>query len=77
MLNCGRNTVLTKLSPFDIISTAIVNDFEIQCDVKYISLWDGEKLKSNTVADKVYNIASTNYFSFLTSNDCPALRVCY
>lgn len=71
------NVILAKLSPFDIVANAILNDFDIQCDVKYISLWDGEKLKSKTVCDKVYNIASTEFFSFLKCNDCPALRVCY
>ena len=58
------NVILAKFPPFDIICTAIVNDFEVQCDVKYISLWDGGKLKSKTVVDKVYIIASTKFFHF-------------
>jgi hypothetical protein len=69
--------LLAKLCPFNTVSNEMSIDFEIQCDIKYISSWDGEKLKSKTMSDKAYNIASLKYFSFLACNDCPALRVCY
>lgn len=76
-LSQKHNELLAKLCPFNVVSNAISIDFEIQCDVKYISSWDGEKLKSKTVSDKAYNIASLKYFSYLACNDCPALRICY
>ena len=76
-LSQKHNELPAKLCPFNVVSNAISIDFEIQCDVKYISSWDGEKLKSKTVSDKAYNIASLKYFSYLACNDCAALRIGY
>ena len=69
--------LLAKLCPFNVLTNAISIDFETKCGVKYISSWDGEKLKSKTVSDEAYDNASLKYFSFLACNNCPALRVCY
>ena len=72
-----HKALLAKLCSFNVLTTGISIDFEIKCDLKHISLWDGERLKSKTVSDEAYNNASLKYFSFLACNDCPALRVCY
>ena len=71
------DAIFAKLSPFDIISSSVIDDFFIQCNVTYITLWDGEKLKSKSVSDKVYNIASAKFYSFLQNNDSPSLRLFY
>lgn len=70
-----KNKVWTKLRKFDVCTNSIVNDFFIQCDINYLSLWDGDKMKTKPAADALFASASHQLSTFLHCNDSASLRL--
>ena len=69
--------IMVKLNLLEAPSNTIKADFVIQCEISFLSVWDGEKLKTKSVTDKLFNVASEELLKFLKHNDSARFRIFY
>ncbi len=72
-----RGKVLTKLQKFNMNTNSIVDDFFIQCDVNFVCVWDGDKVKSKAATESFFTVASEKFSAYLQSNHSADLRLFY
>ena len=81
LIICGiwdeRSRVSAKLCKFDVTTNRIVEDFVVNCNVNFLSIWDGDKIRAKSAADTLFAAASEQVRCFLQSHDSGILRLYY
>ena len=68
------NTVYAKLFQLNRENNSTVDNFFIQCEVQFLSVWDGERVKAKGATEMAFNAASQQLNAFV-ENDSPNLRL--
>ena len=60
-----NSIIHTKLKLFNVSLNCVVNNFSVQCEINFLSPWDGEKVKAKSTADGLVTAATNQLASFL------------